>query len=101
MIVYNITIKVDARIANDWLTWLQSEHITEILETGCFTNATVLKLLEVDDTEGPTYAIQYFAESKALYNQYIEMHAGTFRQKSFNKWGDKFFAFRSVMQVVN
>ncbi len=101
MIVYNVTVKVDAGIAQDWLVWLQTEHITEVVGTGCFTHASILKLLEVDDTEGPTYAIQYFSESKALYNQYIEKYAGIFRQKSFDKWGNKFIAFRSVMQVVN
>lgn len=101
MIVYNVTVKVDTAISEDWLAWLQSEHIAEVLGTGCFSHASILKLLEVDDSEGPTYAIQYFAESKALYNQYIEKYAGGFRQKSFDKWGNKFIAFRSVMQVVN
>ena len=101
MIVYNVTIKVDPSIANDWLTWLQEEHVVEVLETGCFTDAKIMKLLEVDDSEGPTFAIQYFAESKSQYNQYIEKYAGIMRQKSFDKWGNKFIAFRSVMQVVN
>lgn len=101
MIVYNVTVKVDAGIANKWLEWLQTEHITEVIGTGCFTKASILKLLEVDETEGPTFAIQYFAESKAMYNQYIEKYAGLMRQKSYDKWGDKFIAFRSVMQVVN
>ena len=68
---------------------------------GCFTHAIILQLLEVDDAEGPTYAVQYFAESKALYNNYIENHAADHAAKSFDKWGDKFIAFRSVMQVVN
>ena len=101
MIVYNVTVKVDAGIASKWLEWLQTEHITEVIGTGCFTKASILKLLEVDETEGPTFAIQYFAESKAMYNQYIEKYAGLMRQKSYYKWGDKFIAFRSVMQVVN
>jgi Domain of unknown function (DUF4286) len=101
MIVYNITIKITNTIHNDWLQWLKDEHVTEVVQTGCFTHATILRLLEVDDTEGPTYAIQYFAESKALYNNYIEKHAAAMRQKSFDKWGNQFIAFRSVMQVVN
>lgn len=101
MIVYNVTVKVDAGIASKWLEWLQTEHITEVIGTGCFTKASILKLLEVDETEGPTFAIQYFAENKAMYNQYIEKYAGLMRQKSYDKWGDKFIAFRSVMQVVN
>jgi hypothetical protein len=101
MIVYNVTIKVNQTVADEWLHWLQTEHIPEVVATGCFTHATVLRLLEVDDTEGPTHTVQYFAESKALYNQYIQSYAAPLREKSFAKWGDKFIAFRSVMQVVN
>jgi hypothetical protein len=101
MIVYNVTIKVDDAIKHEWLAWLKKEHITDVLNTGCFTGATILQLLEVDDAEGPTYAIQYKTESKAMYNRYIENFAGIMRQLSIDKWGDQFIAFRSVMQVVN
>jgi hypothetical protein len=80
---------------------MKEEHIPEIIGTGCFTDARILQLLEVDDAEGPTYAVQYFAESKALYNRYIEQYADNMRAKAMEKWGNKFIAFRSVMQVVN
>ena len=101
MIIYNVTIKITNTIHADWLQWLKGEHVPEVIQTGCFTHATILRLLEIDDTEGPTYAVQYFAESKGLYNNYIENHAAIMRQKSFGKWGNQFIAFRSVMQVVN
>lgn len=101
MIIYNVTIKVHASINEDWLYWLKEEHIPDVISTGCFTHAVILRLMEVDETEGPTYAVQYHAESKGLYNNYIENHAALMRQKGFDKWGNKFIAFRSVMQVVN
>ena len=101
MIIYNVTIKLDQAIHEPWLAWLQEQHIPDVLATGCFTKATILRLLEVDDSEGPTYAIQYFAESKANYNRYIEKYAPEMRQRSFDKWGNGFIAFRSVMAVVN
>ena len=101
MIIYNVTIKIANAIHTDWLQWLKEVHIPDVVQTGCFTHAVILRLLETDETEGPTYAIQYFAESKGLYNNYIENHAALMRQKSFDEWGDQFIAFRSVMQVVN
>lgn len=101
MYIYNVTIKIHESIHTDWLKWLKDEHVPEVLATDCFTNATIVRLLEVDDSEGPTYAIQYTAESKAAYNLYIDKFAGMLRQKSFDKWGNKFIAFRTVMQVVN
>lgn len=100
MIIYNVTTKVDAGIADAWLNWLQKEHIPEVMQTGCFSSHKVVRLLEIDDAEGPTYAVQYHAEAKADYNRYIEMYAAAMRQKSFDKWGNRFVAFRSLMQVI-
>lgn len=100
-VIYNVTVKVEESIATDWLDWLRNEHIPEIIATGCFTHAVVSRLLEVDDSEGPTFSVQYHALSKSLYNRYIEAFAPAMRQKGFDKWGDRFIAFRSVMQVVN
>jgi hypothetical protein len=101
MFLYNITIKVSNSIHEDWLQWMRDEHIPDVMSTGCFTNSSVYRLLEVDDSEGPTYAIQFKAESKGMYNYYIDKFAQEMRQKSFDKWGDAFIAFRSIMQAVN
>ena len=101
MLIYNVTTKVQDDVHEGWLKWLREEHIPEILETGCFTGAGILRLLEVDDNEGPTYAIQYKAETVQDYNRYIEEFAPRMRSKAFDKWGDKFIAFRSLMQVVD
>ncbi|MCX6316355.1 MAG: DUF4286 family protein [Bacteroidetes bacterium] len=100
-IIYNVTIKVEDSIAAAWLDWLQEEHIPDIIATGCFTHARILRLMEVDDSEGPTYAVQYHAESRALYNRYIEQFSDEMRKKGTDKWGGRFIAFRSVMQVVH
>ena len=101
MFIYNVTIKVRDSIKTEWLTWLKEEHIPRVMESKCFTGVTIMRLLEVDDSEGPTFAVQYRAESKAQYNRYIEQFAGLMRQESLDKWGDQFIAFRSLMQVVN
>src|SRR5687767_13397119 len=101
MIVYNVTIKVDHSIAEAWFRWLRDEHIPDIIGTGCFTGATILQLMETDESDGITYAVQYAADSKALYNRYIREHAEEMRKRATEKWGNKFIAFRSVMQVVH
>jgi len=101
MFIYNVTIKIQEPIHEVWLQWLKEEHIPEILATNCFSKALTVRLLEIDDSEGPTYAIQYYTESKAAYNLYIEKHSALLRKKSFDKWGNRFIAFRSLLQVVN
>jgi hypothetical protein len=100
MILYNVTVKVDWAIHDAWLEWMRKEHMPEVVATGCFIRSYLFRILETDETEGLTYSSQYFAESKSDYNRYIELYAATMRQKAFDKWGERFIAFRSVMEVV-
>jgi hypothetical protein len=100
MIIYNITAKVDWSIADEWLQWMKTEHIPAVLNTGCFTKFRFVKLLEVDDIEGPTFAVQYYAESRSDYDRYISNYANSFRKQIADKCGNKYIAFRSLMEDV-
>jgi hypothetical protein len=101
MFIYNVTIKVDWQIAEAWKQWMINEHIPQLLETGCFEKHVFVRLLEVDETEGPTYAAQYYAPTRASLDTYLNDHAATLRQDGYGKWGDKFIAFRTIMEIVN
>jgi hypothetical protein len=101
VIVYNITLKIIPSIEQEWIEWQRQEHIPDIMATGLFTENKFFRLLEQDDAEGITYIVQYFTGSLENYQQYIEKFAPALREKAIGKWGDKFIAFRTVMQVVN
>ena len=88
-------------MANNWLEWMINEHLPEILNTGCFTKYQIAKLIDVDETDGPTYAIQYYAHSINDYNTYISQYATALRQKTQKLWGDKCISIRTLMEVVN
>ena len=100
MIVYNVTVKLDHSIASGWLKWLNDEHIPDMIGTGCFEKANVLRLPETDDTDGITYAVQYFAPDKNAYDNYIKKFSENMRKKGTDKWGNKFIAFRTVMELL-
>lgn len=36
MYIYNVTINIDSDIQQEWLHWMQTEHIPEMLATGSF-----------------------------------------------------------------
>jgi hypothetical protein len=101
MIIYNVTTQVNWAIQEAWLKWMKEEHIDRVMATGCFTDHRIVKLLEVDDSDGPTFAVQYHCQSPEQYQQYVRLHAPALRQKSLAKWGDQFISFRSLMEVVN
>ncbi|MBS1773722.1 MAG: DUF4286 family protein [Bacteroidetes bacterium] len=101
MVIYNVTIKVDSSIIDDWLKWMKDEHIPDVVGLGLFTEGRLCKLLEQDETDGSTYVAQYFCKSMAEYNTYISEYSQEMREKGFAKFGNKFLAFRTVMEVLN
>ncbi len=100
MIIYNITVKIDWSVAEEWVEWMQQTHISDVLKTGCFEKHQFVRLLQVDETEGPTYAIQYYAAALSKYDYYLQHHAAFFREQIKNKWGKKYVDFATLMQVV-
>ena len=100
MFIYNITMKVDNQILDQWLAWQKEEHIPEVMATNLFHESRFYKLLEQDDTEGSTYVVQYYTNSKEDYDRYIQDYAPALREKALNKWGNHFAGFRTIMQAV-
>jgi hypothetical protein len=101
MLIYNVTAKITPQIHTTWVQWMKDKHIPAVMKTGCFTGHRFARLLDVDDSEGPTYVIQYFAENREDYERYIAEHASVLRKDVFDNWGANFVAFRSLMEVVN
>lgn len=101
MFIYNVTVQVNHSVHEDWLNWMKSEHIPDVLATGMFTHHRMLKLLETDESDGITYAIQYFCNTKDMYDQYISRFAPEMRQKVADRWGNQVIAFRTLMEVIN
>ena len=101
MIIYNVTVKVNWPIHDDWLKWMMDIHIPEVIGTGCFEKHQLVRLLEIDEAEGPTYSVQYYATTRTKYDEYIQLYSASLRQKSIALWGDQFIAFRTIMEIVN
>jgi hypothetical protein len=99
-IIYNITLKVERSIEQPWLQWLVNDYAPAIIATNCFTKFTTLKLLELDDADDSTYAVQFLCESFENYERYLKNFANDFLKRSFDKWGQKTISFSTVMQVV-
>ena len=100
MIIYNVTINVDESIHHDWLKWMQHKHINDVLATGLFTNAKMVRVL-VEEMGGTTYAVQYFTDSRAKLEDYYKNHAPRLRQEGLQLFADKMLAFRTELEVMS
>ena len=48
-IVYSVTVKPDQDIEQNYVQWLQAEHIQEVVTTGCFDDFRFFKVLAEDE----------------------------------------------------
>ncbi len=101
MILYNVTVNIDSDVEQDWIDWMKTTHIPEVLETGFFTGHKMMKMLsEAEDETGKTYAIQYSLENLDNLETYLNTVAPKLQKASIIRYGTKMAAFRSVLEEV-
>ena len=101
MILYNVTVNIDSDVEQDWIDWMKSTHIPEVMATGFFTEHRMMKMLsESEDETGRTYAIQYMADSLDELETYLNTVATKLQKASIIRYGTKLAAFRTVLEEV-
>lgn len=100
MLIYNVTAKVDWTITEQWLEWLLEQYLPAVVQTGCFARYQFVRLLDIDETEGPTFAIQYYADTEADYQRYVNQYRATHQKETAALWGEKCLTFATLMEVV-
>ena len=100
MIVYNVTAKVRWDILEAWLTWQLEVQIPAVIQTGFFDSHQFFRLLEQDEEEGPTFITQFHTSNAERYQRYMVEYAPALQRSGWEKWGDGFIAFRTVMETL-
>ncbi len=100
MVIYNITIKVDWSIHNDFKLWIEEEVLLESKNIESVQNSKFLKLLDVDTSDGMTYCLQHYFNDLQEYNQYKMADDLNFKQRLAAKYKDKLVLFASVLSEV-
>jgi len=101
MILYNVTVNIDHSVHDEWLEWMKTQHIPEVLATGLFIKNKIFKILSEHESEGHTYSIQYFLNSMNDLEKYQNKFATKLQDEHSKKYKDKFVAFRTVMELVD
>jgi hypothetical protein len=99
MILYNVTVSLDPNIESEWLKWMRSKHIPDVLETGCFRESRLSRIHGEEDG-GVTYSVMYLSPSQELMDLYQDKFAPALQKEHSAKYEGKFAAFRTFLTVV-
>lgn len=100
MILYNVTVNVDQSVVEDWIQWMKTIHIPDVLSTGLFLENRLMRVLTVDEDEGNTFSVQYFLESIENYEVYKELFAPRLQKEHIDRYGSLCVAFRTILETV-
>ncbi|MDN3678249.1 DUF4286 family protein [Flavobacterium paronense] len=101
MILYNVTINIHESVHDQWMQWMQEKHINDMLATGKFSSARMVKVLVEEDMGGTTYSVQFTTDSKQTLQRYYDEDAPKLRAESASLFGDKMLAFRTELELIS
>ena len=101
MIIYNVTTNIHESVHDQWMIWMQHKHIPEMLATGKFSSARMVKVLIEEEMGGLTYSVQYTTDSKATLEKYYQEEAQKLREEGVKLFGDKMLTFRTELEVIS
>jgi hypothetical protein len=99
MILYNVTVSIDTNIHEEWLEWMRSTHIPQVMETGCFLESRISRV-NGEEEGGMTFAITYLSPSSEVFETYEKDHAPLLQEDHSKRYGGKFAAFRTTLSVI-
>ena len=99
MIIYSVTVVIEAPIEKDWLKWMREVHIPDVMKTGFFLESHIQRLLDPASQPGhKTYNIQYGCASMAQLEEYQMTAAPALQKDHTERYRDRFAAFRTILE---
>jgi phosphoribosylamine-glycine ligase len=80
---------------------MQHKHIPEMLATGKFSSARMVRVLIEEEMGGLTYSVQYTTDSKVTLEKYYQEEAPKLREEGVKLFGDKMLSFRTELEVIS
>tara|TARA_B100000900_G_C19935588_1_gene455405 strand:- start:22 stop:330 length:309 start_codon:yes stop_codon:yes gene_type:complete len=99
MIIYNVTVSVEEGITRDWLDWIETQHIPEVMSCGIFIKAQINRVVTEADSNN-TFAIAYTCLSMKDLHKYQIDFSTQLQKKHIERFGEKAVAFRTILEVI-
>ena len=99
MILYNVTVSIDPGINQEWLDWMRTTHIPDVMRTGCFIESRISRV-HGEEEGGMTFAISYVALSEEKMDEYQREHAPRLQADHSARFDGRFAAFRTLLTII-
>ena len=97
MIIYSVTITIEPGIEAEWLDWMKTVHVPDVLRTGCFSECRMHKILGAEET---SYVLQYSCRSLEEYHRYRDNFAPALQKEHTDRYRGQFRGSRQLLEEI-
>ena len=97
MITYQVKITIQATVETDWLHWMKTQHVPDVIATGLVRSFQILK---PQIEEANTYYFHYQFDHQADFDRYTKEFAPQLRQDVLDKYAKQFEASRQLYDWI-
>ncbi|HKP05360.1 MAG TPA: DUF4286 family protein [Chthoniobacterales bacterium] len=99
MVIYHVTIALEASIEAEWVDWMKRVHVPDVLRTGCFSACQICKVIGAAGDE-VTYVLQYDCRSLEEYHRYRDNFAPALQKEHSDRFAGRFRGSRQILEEI-
>jgi hypothetical protein len=100
MYLFNETVGIDQHVEAEWLDWMKSVHIPDVMMSGMFTGYKMYRILHVGEEGTVSYSVQYFSGSIEEVKRYLDEFAPPLVERLRARFKDQHVVFRTLLEEV-
>lgn len=98
MIIFNITVNISYAAEKEWLAYMKSTHIPEIMATNLPIEVKLLRLLTEIENEGSTYTSQFSFRTMEDFLAYQTDYQSNIQEKHHQIFNGQYVSFRTLLE---
>ncbi|HEY8513139.1 MAG TPA: DUF4286 family protein [Cyclobacteriaceae bacterium] len=100
MYLYNVTVGIDKSSEREWLDYMRSTYIPDVMATGLFTQARMYRVLHDNEDDTTSYSVQYIATSIDNVQKFLEEYGPSIINAHRDRFRDRHVAFMTLLEEV-
>lgn len=100
MIIYQVEVTVPQDLVEQWLDYMTSHHIDDVVNTGLFVSSELVRVVDPSWDEHVVFRVRYSCESHDKLSRYRSEFAPALMADHTRIFGDRVSAVRTVTEKV-
>ncbi|MEA5460516.1 DUF4286 family protein [Arcicella sp. LKC2W] len=101
MLIHNITYNIDTKLEEEFLTWMRTVHIPNVMKTGFPKTQKIMRLLTELDNGGTTFSVQYKFDSIEGFEVFENDYLDDLHDEVHKKYKGNYVHFVSLLEELD